>query len=150
MGAAEHGVAADSPPSPSLGPLASLARLAAERPTVRQQAAPVKAPTHAPRFPVAAILALIPSTILLWQGVVDRSFTDVQVAAGAPEDLLGFGLWTLLVPLSFIAAFMLLWVWRLASPGIRRGIAAAETALFVAAALLATWSYTLLKARVFR
>jgi len=32
---AEHGVAADSPPSPSLGPLASLARLAAERPTVR-------------------------------------------------------------------------------------------------------------------
>jgi hypothetical protein len=32
---AQHGVAADSPPSLSLGPLASLARLAAERPTVR-------------------------------------------------------------------------------------------------------------------
>jgi predicted amidophosphoribosyltransferase len=32
---AEHGVAADSPPSLSLGPLAVLARLAAERPTVR-------------------------------------------------------------------------------------------------------------------
>jgi hypothetical protein len=35
--AAEHGVAADSPPSHSLGPLASLARLAAERPTVRRR-----------------------------------------------------------------------------------------------------------------
>jgi hypothetical protein len=31
--AAQHGVAADSPPSHSLGPLALLARLAAERPT---------------------------------------------------------------------------------------------------------------------
>ena len=109
----------------------------------------MRAPTHALRFPVAAILALIPSTILLWQGVVDRSFTEAQVAAGAPEDLLGFGLWTLLVPLGFIAAFLLLWVWRLASPGIRRVIAVAETALFVAAALFAMWSYTLLKARVF-
>jgi predicted RNase H-like HicB family nuclease len=35
--AAEHGVAADSPPSHSLGPLAFLARLAAERPTVRRR-----------------------------------------------------------------------------------------------------------------
>src|SRR4029453_13644256 len=35
--AAEHGVAAESPPSPSLGPLAALARLAAERPTVRHR-----------------------------------------------------------------------------------------------------------------
>ena len=34
--AAQNGVAADSPPAPSLGPLASLARLAAERPTVRR------------------------------------------------------------------------------------------------------------------
>jgi len=33
--AAEHGVAADSPPSHSLGPLALLARLAAERRSVR-------------------------------------------------------------------------------------------------------------------
>jgi hypothetical protein len=33
---ASHGVAADSPPSRSLGPLASRARLAAERPTVRR------------------------------------------------------------------------------------------------------------------
>jgi hypothetical protein len=32
-----HGVAADSPPSLSLGPLALLARLAAERPTVRRR-----------------------------------------------------------------------------------------------------------------
>jgi hypothetical protein len=32
--AAQHGVAADSSPSLSLEPLASLARLAAERPTV--------------------------------------------------------------------------------------------------------------------
>jgi hypothetical protein len=35
---ASHGVAADSPPSPSLGPLASLARLAAERSLVGRHA----------------------------------------------------------------------------------------------------------------
>jgi predicted RNase H-like HicB family nuclease len=34
---AEHGVASKSPPSHPLGPLASLARLAAERPTVRRR-----------------------------------------------------------------------------------------------------------------
>jgi hypothetical protein len=34
---AEHGVTADSPPSRSLGPLVELARLAAERPTVRHR-----------------------------------------------------------------------------------------------------------------
>jgi len=37
--AAEHGIAADSPLSLSLGSLASLARVAAERPTVRQTTA---------------------------------------------------------------------------------------------------------------
>ena len=36
--AAEHGVAADSPPSLSLGPLSLLARFAAECPTVRHGA----------------------------------------------------------------------------------------------------------------
>jgi hypothetical protein len=48
--AAEHGVAADSPPSLSLGPLAALARLAAERPTVRPPRVVLR--SHRSRAPV--------------------------------------------------------------------------------------------------
>jgi len=92
----------------------------------------------------------VPSAILIWQGVVDHAFTDAEIAGGAPEDLLGFGLWTILVPVATLAAFLLFWTWRRASRGITRTIALAETALFVVAAIFATWSYALLKARVFR
>jgi glucan phosphoethanolaminetransferase (alkaline phosphatase superfamily) len=101
------------------------------------------------RFGVVALLALVPSAILIWQGIVDHTFTDAEIAGGAPEDVLGFGFWTIFVPVGTFAAFLLFWTWCRASRGITRAIAAAETALFLVAAIFATWSYALLKARVF-
>jgi len=110
----------------------------------------VTAETQSWRFGVAALFALVPSIILFWQGAVDHSFTDPQVAGGAPEHVLGFGLWPFLVPVGVIASILLFWTWRQTSGGFTRAIAAAETVLLVAAAIFAIWSHTLLKARVFR
>ena len=101
-------------------------------------------------FVIPAILAIVPSALLFWQGIADRKVSAAQIAAGAPEDILGFGPWTILAPVALIAAVLLVWVWRQASLGRQRVIAALEIALFAAAAIFATWSYALLTARVLR
>jgi len=126
------------------------AALAAEPQAVRRHAVAMMSEIRGWRFGAAALLALLPSALLLWQGITDHLFTEAEIAGGAPEDLLGFGLWPVLLPVGTIAAFLLLWIWRRVARGIARTIVAAEAVLFVASAVFAIWSYELLKARVFR
>src|SRR5512134_2673032 len=57
--AAQHGVAADSPPSHSLGPLAALARLAAERPTVRRGGKAMKWRRVVPPIVFAILVSIV-------------------------------------------------------------------------------------------
>ncbi len=102
------------------------------------------------RFTVLAVVALIPSILFLWDGFESLRVTDAQIAGGAPEDTLGFGIASLLVLFGTPAVVLLGWMWWRVRRGFPRGVALVETFLFVGSLTFSVWAYALLKARVFK
>jgi hypothetical protein len=102
------------------------------------------------KFALVAILALLPGLVFVFQGIRDLHVTDAEIKAGAPGDTLGLGFWSLATPVCIAALVLLLWLWRQAPAGLRRGIAVAEIALFMGAMAFECWSYRTLAARVLR
>jgi hypothetical protein len=102
------------------------------------------------KFAVIAIVALLPTLVFVGQGVRDLRLTDAQIEAGAPEDTLGLGFWSVATPVSIVAVVLLVSLWRQAPAGMRRGIAIVEVVLFVGALAFEFFSYRILAARVLR
>src|SRR4249920_3689052 len=99
------------------------------------------APSRPGKFAVVALLALLPTLVFVVQGIRDLRMTDAQIQAGAPEDTLGLGFWSIATPVSIVAGILLYSLWRQAPDGLRRSIAIGEVALFVAALAFEFWSY---------
>ena len=130
---AQHGVAADSPPSLSLGPLASLARLAAERSTVRPLT--MEGPLVLGRirlWEVAAAALLMTAALLLafitivvvimiaehplsWR----ISIAVAAFLASLPLRRLGAGLASVLLGIFITTTAFILAAWLRASPEMR-------------------------------
>jgi hypothetical protein len=82
--------------------------------------------------------------------VWDLKVTDARIQAGPPVDTLGFGILPVLLIFGIPAILTLIWVWKNAARGLQRTIAAAEILLFVGSTAFYVWTYTILKARVFK
>jgi uncharacterized BrkB/YihY/UPF0761 family membrane protein len=102
------------------------------------------------KFAVVGILALLPTLVFVGQGIRDLRVTDAQIEAGAPEDTLGLGFWSVATPVSIAAIVLFVLLWRQAPAGMRRGIAIVEVVLFVGALVFEFLSYRMLAARVLR
>jgi hypothetical protein len=99
---------------------------------------------------VALLIATAGLALLTWDAIESLRITDAQIAAGAPEDTLGFGLFPTLVLLAGPTLLALLWLWRRATGRGQRIVAIVTTALFVASLAFNVWAYNLLRARVLK
>lgn len=96
-----------------------------------------------------AVAALLPTLVLASSARRTLQVTDAQIAAGPPEDALGWGIWPVLVLFGGPAVIALAWLWLHARPGTQKAVAVIQAVLFVAAVVLAVWAYSILKARAF-
>lgn len=101
-------------------------------------------------FWIGALTAGVSSLLLFREGLLSLRVTDAQVAAGPPEDTLGWGIVPVLLFIGGPGVLALLWLWRKADRGVQRSVAAAETLFLMGLAVFAVWAHTLLRARVFK
>src|SRR5262249_48236699 len=95
-----------------------------------------------------ALLALVPSLFLLWDGFESLRVTDADIAGGAPEDTLGFGVVPFLFAFGTPAVLLLSWAWWRGRQGFPRSLALAETFLFIVSLAFNIASYIALRHRV--
>ena len=101
-------------------------------------------------FVVAALVATSGSGLLLWAGIQSLRVTDMAIAAGAPEDTLGFGIFPVLILFAGPAVLAMPWLWRSAVGRRQRLLAASTTTLLVVSVAFSVLTYNLLRARVFK
>ena len=85
--------------------------------------------------------------LLLWDAIESLRVTDAQLAAGAPEDFLGVGLYPTLLLFALPAFCGLVLLWGLATRKSQRIVATLGAAIFLASVALNVWAYNLLSSR---
>jgi hypothetical protein len=99
---------------------------------------------------VVTLVAAVAIGLLFIYGIQSLRVTDAEIAAGPPEDTLGFGVWPVLLLFGGPAFVAVFWLWRQAISGRSRTLAALATVLLISAAGFSIWAYGFLRARVFK
>ncbi len=99
-------------------------------------------------FWVLVTVAAAPMLLLLLIAWTDLTVTDADIAASAPEDLIGLGFWFTWLPVAIVQAFLFFFMVTLARSQRQRVAALVVLGSFVLASVLCYWSYLQLYPRV--
>jgi hypothetical protein len=106
-------------------------------------------PTRRP-FWIAILAVAVASALLTWDAISSLGVSDAQIAARAPEDTLGMGVYPVLLLFGGVGLAALVWSWRRAAVASQRAIAAVATLALVASATFAAVAYNVLRGRVLK